>query len=347
MKRLISIAIIATLALMISLPLNAFSQEKKVKLKTVKIVDGKKVVNDTTFTVKEGDDHDEIVKTLSWFSEEDSAGIVTIDLDVDTDIFTDKGNKVVIIRNVKDGDTIISHGDKKFNYFFKSDDHKGGEYVFHIDNDFDFEFDEGALEELRAKLQDEKCKMHDLRIMLDDKKLVMLKELDDEKILVLNELEELKELKELQNYMDIAEFEKLHHLKELKNIEIDIPEIPEIAFFQNHNEFIVDNYHSHDMVNDKELREAGIKNKADKLEVKNYNLDINNGVVGLDFSIVGEGTPKVTVFNYFGDKVFSGKPELIDGKYAIRIDLSSKQNGVYYLQVTLKNSSFTKKLRLR
>ncbi len=343
MKRLISIAVIATLALIISLPLNALSQEKKVKLKTVKIEDGKEVVMDTTFTVKEGEDEKEIVKTITWYSDEDSAGFVTMDLD--TDIFSDKGNKVIIMRSGKDGDTIYWKGDKKFNYFFKSDDHnKGGEYVFHIDNDFDFEFDEDAIRELKAKLKDEECRMHELKLILDDKKLVMLKELDDEKILVLNELEELKELKELQNLEEMLKSEEIQHLRELKNIEIDMPEI---AYFPKPDEYIFDMHHSNDMVSDKELREAGIKNKHDKLEVKNYNLDINNGVIGLDFSIVGEGTPKVTVFNYFGDKVFTGKPELINGKYAIRIDLSSKQNGVYYIQVTLKDSSFTKKLRLR
>ncbi len=45
-------------------------------------------------------------------------------------------------------------------------------------------------------------------------------------------------------------------------------------------------------------------------------------------------------------KVFSGKPELMGGKYVIKIDLSIKQHGTYYLQVVQKNSSFTKKLRL-
>ncbi len=343
MKRLVSIAIIATLATMIILPLNVTSQEKKIRVKTVKMVDGEKVINDTTFTVKEGKDEHDIIKTLSWVTEDDSAGIVTIDLDIDSEYFSDDGKSVRIIKRGKDGDIMESHGGR-YKYIIKSDDHKDCEHDFHILNDFEFEFDEGALEELRAKLDEQKDELHNMRIHLDDEKLFMLKELDGEKLVLMNELENIKELKELQNLEEIIELKNLHRIKEFEDIHI---EIPEISYFPNHHEFYVDKYDMHHNVSDKELRSAGIKNKPNKLEVNDIDITIKKGVVGLDFSIVGTGTPKVTVFNYFGDKVFSGKPEVINGKYAIRIDLSAKQNGVYYLQVTQKNSSFTKKLKLR
>jgi len=95
-----------------------------------------------------------------------------------------------------------------------------------------------------------------------------------------------------------------------------------------------------------ELRDAGIKNKADRLAIENINLNIDDGVVALSFSLKTEGSPKIVVYNFFGDKVFSGKPELMNGNYELKIDLSTKQHGVYYLQIVQKNRSFTEKLKL-
>mgnify|MGYP000630955696 CR=1 FL=1 len=86
------------------------------------------------------------------------------------------------------------------------------------------------------------------------------------------------------------------------------------------------------MVSDKELRDAGISNKSDRLDVEDLNIDIVDGVVDVDFIVLSEGALKVTVFNYFGERVFSGKPELMNGKYTIKMDLSTKQHGVYYMQ---------------
>jgi hypothetical protein len=99
-------------------------------------------------------------------------------------------------------------------------------------------------------------------------------------------------------------------------------------------------------VTDKELRDAGIKNKPDRLDIENINLNIDDGVVDLSFALKTEGTPKVVVYNFFGDKVFSGKPELMNGHYELKMDLSTKQHGVYYLQIVQKNSSLTEKLKL-
>lgn len=337
MNKPIIIAIIATLALVIFLPTTTLSQEKKVQLKTVKVVDGKKVVNDTTFTLKEGEDEKEIIKTLSWVSEEDSTGTITIDMEIDSEDGHDGHNKVIILKSGKDGDFAWTqaHGGKKCKYLFKSDEFEDIEHNLHILKELDVELDESKLKEIELKLAKHNEKLHDLHIKLDDEKLIALKELEV--------------LKEIENLEEIIELEKLHKLKELENIEIVIPDIPEISYFPDHNEFYFDKYHKHHMhdnASDRELRDAGIKNKINKLEANDYDITIDDGVVGLSFTLATEGMPKVTVYNYFGDKVFSGKSELMNGKYAIRIDLSAKQNGVYYIQVTQKNSSFTKKLRL-
>lgn len=59
-----------------------------------------------------------------------------------------------------------------------------------------------------------------------------------------------------------------------------------------------------------------------------------------------EESPKVTVYNVYGEKVFKGKPELINVIYKIKMDLSTKQHGTYYLQVVSTNASFTERLKL-
>lgn len=327
MNKPVIIAIIATLVMMISFPVNVLSQEKEkeVKVKTVKMVDGKKVVKDTTFTVKDGENEPDIIRTLSWVSEKDSAGYITIDLEMDSIGGKDGHNNVFIFKSGKDGG-------KKYKYFFSDDDLKDCEHSIQVLEDFDFEFDESKLKEIELKLAEHKDKLHDMRIKFDGENLVMLKE-----------LEKIKEFEELENLEEIIELKHLQKIKEFENIDIHIPEI---SYFPNHHDYFIDSHHMHDNVSDKELRDAGIKNKPNKLELTDYDITIDDGVVGLSFVLVSEGTPKITVFNYFGDKVFSGKPELMNGKYVIRIDLSAKQNGVYYLQATQKNSSFTKKLRI-
>ena len=63
-------------------------------------------------------------------------------------------------------------------------------------------------------------------------------------------------------------------------------------------------------------------------------------------TVIVEGTPKVVVYNFFGDKVFTGKPELMNGKFQLKIDLSNKQHGEYYMQFIMKNASHTEKIRI-
>ena len=99
-------------------------------------------------------------------------------------------------------------------------------------------------------------------------------------------------------------------------------------------------------VTDEELRDAGIKNKPDRLVLDEININNEDGVIDLSFSLSEEGTPKVVVYNIYGDKVFSGKPELMNGKYQIKMDLSKKQYGTYYLMIVSGNSSKTTRLKI-
>ena len=321
MNKLIINAVIATLAMVVLLPLASISQEKKVHVKTVKVVDGKKVVNDTTFVVKEGEDESEVIKTFTWISDDDSAGVVTYDIDIDSDIDFDGHSKIIIMKSGKDGKMTMKHGGKEKKYVIKVEESEGDEHNVFIYDGSDFH--KSDMDELHEKLEEHKDQLRNIRIELDGEKIIML-----------------EELKELESLMELKEMEILVELDELENINIVIPEMPEF------HDFLIQDYHGHDIVSEKELRDAGIKNKTDRLDVNDYNINIDDGVVDLDFSLKTEGDPKITVFNYFGDKVYSGKPEMMNGEYVIKIDLSNKQHGTYYIQVVQKNSSFTKKLRL-
>ena len=322
MNKIIINAIIASLALLIFLPVTALSQEKKVHVKTVKVVDGEKVVTDTIYTDKDGVSEKEVLKTFTWVSKDDSASTVTIDLDIDSDIDFDSEKMWMVVKSGKDGNVKMTHGNKSKKYVIKIDEDDNGEQNVYIFND-DSDFFKGDLDELHEKLEEQNEHLEEMRI-----------ELDGEKIIMLEEFEDLKELKELELLVELDEIEDMY---------IDMPDMPE--FYGDHD-FIYHEYHENDFVSDKELRDAGIKNKVDRLDVVDFNIDIDNGIVDLGFELKTDGDAKVIVFNYFGDKVFTGKPELMNGKYFIKIDLSAKQHGTYFLQVIQKNCSFTKKLRL-
>lgn len=309
MNKLISNAIITSIALLVFLPTASYSQEKKAHIKTVKYVDGEKVVSDTVFIVKDDDGEKEIIKTFTWVSNDDSDSTVTINFDIDSDIDFDSQNKWVVVKSGKDGNVKMTHGNRSKKYVIKIDENDKGEHnVYMFEDDGDYDIIDG--DELHDQLEEHKEQLKNIRIELDGERIIMLEELED--------LEELKELKEL---------EVLAELDELKNIKFDIPE---------RNEFFIHEFHDNDNVSDKELRDAGLKNKADRLEADNFNIDIDSGIVDIEFTLKTEGDPRVVVYNYFGDKVFTGKPEMMNGKYTIKLDLSAKQHGTYFVQVLQK-----------
>ncbi len=354
MKKIIINSAIAIIALAIIFPITAFSQEKEKKkfhVKTVKVIDGKKVVTDTTFVLKDGENEGDIVKQITWVGEGDSIGTMTLDIDVDSD-FDGDGEKVIIMKSGHHGSKFITKdGEKKYTIKVIGDEDGEENVFFYDDFDFDVDMNKEEVERLKIIMKEHGDNMKDICIELDDEKLVMLKELEGlkdmeghEKIIMLKELHNLEELEGLEKLEMLKELEHIEHIEGIEDIEIIMPDfhnsIPE------HNEFYFHHDHGHNSVSDKELREAGIKNKPDRLVVKDFDMDVNDGIVDLDFVLATKGTPKINVFNYFGDKVFSGKPEVMNGKYVITIDLSAKQHGSYYIQVVQKNSSFTKKLRL-
>jgi len=99
-------------------------------------------------------------------------------------------------------------------------------------------------------------------------------------------------------------------------------------------------------VSERELRRAGIKIKPDRLDLKDFDIDINNGVVKFSFTSETEGKIKVVIYNFFGEKVFDGTPVLQNGKEILTANLSQKQYGTYFLLLVQGNRSAAKKFRL-
>lgn len=129
-------------------------------------------------------------------------------------------------------------------------------------------------------------------------------------------------------------------LEELKNMQFitvpDAPDAPEFMFFSEGS----------GKVTDVELRDAGIKNKQNRLAIENIELKVDDGLIDLYFKLKSDGNPKVTVYNVYGDKVFSDKPEVMNGQYSTRINLSEKQHGTYYIMIVDGNSSRTEKVKI-
>ncbi len=342
MKRTIKIQALLLLlfALFMSLPFALLSQEevkekKIVRIKTVKEIDGKKIVRDTTFTVTGDEDVKEIVKEFTYEIDGDSTGMttvnVTVDVDDDMEWTSDKNKKVIImssphghkkVMKFKSGDgdeheviIVGPHGKHKVIKWVGED---GVEYEY----DFDFDFD---MEHFHQDMDEFKAQMKEIHI-----------EMMDEKGRLHDEIIELKML---------AELEGLEELEELENLEVIVmpPMPPAPRSPHMYREFSRKPYLGMG-VSDVELRDAGIKNKPDRLDLDEININKDDGVVDLSFSLKEEGSPKVTVYNVYGDKVFSGKPALLNNKYELKIDLSKKQHGTYYLMIVVGNSSKTLRL---
>jgi len=329
MKKLLALSLFALLGGLVILPTPIRAQEevkkeKKMRIKTMKVVDGKEVATDTTIWITDDMDSEDLEKL----------GIIEHDGDITVDVFVDsdgkhKTKKVIIM---KGGEVHVS-GDEHDAYIFHSDDGDGISVIKWIDEDgkemkFDIDVD---MESVMDELED----MH-------ENLEIELKVLDGERIIMMTELsdvgDELKNI-EFEVLTELGDLSELHELGE-HNIRLmhvpSAPHYPEFYFHGGHGS----------KVSDVELRDAGIKNKPDRLDAEEIEIEIEDGVVDFYFKLKVEGNPKVIVYNVYGDKVFSDRPELMNGKFSMRMDLSQKQHGTYYLQVVLGNSSFTEKLRL-
>lgn len=338
MKRQFIIGFIMVLGGLIIVPRPIRAQEKKedknektITIKKVIEKDGKKTVIDTTFTIT--GDMDKV--DLEKFGLGDSDGDMNVDVQVISDgADGDEIEKHIVV--IADGDQVkfIENGDHSF-YDVKPCkngkmiwvDKDGKKMTMTMDVD-DIDFD---IDKIRAEI--------DAEVLNSDSiKLVVMQELEG--LEGLKELEELKSLKELDKVKEIEWIIKDNH-------DIDFPPHPLPPPHPGHgNAFFFGNGHHDGPVTDIELRDAGIKSKTDRLDADEVDINIEDGVVDFTFVLKEDVSPKLVVYNISGDKVFSGKPEKMNGKYSIKMDLSKKQYGTYYIMVSAGNASFTERLHL-
>lgn len=345
MKSQARISVFVSLLLLI--PFSLHSQESKKSMKTVRIktveqTDGKVIVTDTTFTVPVNGDVSEIIKATN--ASGDSTIMVTVDVEKESD---DPGRKIIIID--EDGEHVVrlsgKSGDSKV-YVFENDVNMNREphLITHsrvVKVTPDGEEEEiivvkphGHHKTIKWKGYDEKGGDFEFEFDTDalDEQLAMFRE-------HLENIEDYIEEKYETMYNDSILRQKLDNLK---NIDIDL-DLPSVKF--SPGTFSWNEKEAPDEVTDIELRDAGIKNKPDRLELQSLNVDNDDGIVRLSFTMEEEDSPKVILYNIYGDKIFSGTPEMKDGKYNLTIDLSKKQHGTYYLMIVSGNSS--KMIRIR
>ena len=325
MKRNLLKSFIIIISVLLITPYFAISQnekEKKVNIKTVKEIDGEKVVKDTTFAIKSKNYKEDFFNGFALYDGSDSVSEVKVNVKVDRS-GKKKNQKVLILQGDKSNSYVWSDSADTLNYL----DENGEETVIFLD-DIKMEFEGIDSEKLRNEMEIVRKNLEDLKIEFDTEKVFFTEDMVG--LEVLAELKELESLKELDN------------IKELENIYITTHDIPGNEYYDRDFYF----FNSSDRVSEKELRDAGIKNMPDRLVVESIDLNINGGVVKLDFSTKDKINPKIVVYNYFGERVYSGKPDYDNGIYSTVIDLSKKQKGTYYLQITSKKSSQTKKLNI-
>ena len=304
MNKLLSISLVTLFGsfLVFSTPVRAqenAKKEKKVRVKTVKVENGKELVTDTTFVITEDMTADEL-KAYGITTDGDEVD-VTVDVIVDGD-GKHETTKVVVIK----GGDVHSAGEETI--LFHSGDSDGKAIIMWTDED-------GKEMEIDLS-EDYKNLMLEIESLEDEIEVI-----EGERIIIMKSIDELGELDELKDF-NVKVVGATHH--------------PNAFFIEEH---------SH-KVTDIELRDAGLKNKPNRLDAEEMNINIDNGIVDFSFKTKVEGSPKITVYNVYGDKVFSGKPELMNGAYEIKMDLSQKQYGMYYLQVVIGNTSFTERLKL-
>jgi hypothetical protein len=337
-SKLMSTSILA-IVLAIVFPFSAMSQEKEktVTVKTVQVENGQKIVKDTTFTVKEGDDIDAIVKPISWASVSDSSKTLTFDVEVETDGPGDGDmKKVIVLKNGggqrlkviddNDGNIVIvkriGKGNCDENVFFAPGPGQKQVMKWSDGDSLEYELElQGGMEGFQREMEMQQFDFQEMQRNLEEE-LAGIEGLNEEQI---------------AEIMDEISGMDFHFVMP--------PARPMPPMNWRGNDFDF-NSPEEGGVSDIELRDANIKNKPDRLDLEIVDIEIENGVVDLSFQIQGEANPSIVIYNVYGDKVFTGKPVLMNGKYEIKIDLSQKQHGTYYWQIIDKDRSFTDKIRI-
>lgn len=282
-------------------------EEKEIKVKLVKVVDGKTTTFDTVFTSK-GDMEQDIRLLIDKVADVDSAQSKTISIELSANGSDSTGRpyKVMVFTGDDDISMISSPA---FN-------HKVRHWVDKDVRNMEFEFNL------------EKENMEGLRVDIE------------------RQVEEaMRQREDVEREMELMNGERMKW--------VSMPPRPPKPPRPMHPEYPGNRYFFHGGFDDggvasqEELRDAGIKSQPDQLVLTTLDIDNRGGVITLRFMPKEDNrSTKVAVYNYFGDKVYTGKPEMVGDVYQLTIDLSSKQPGTYFIQLVQKNASVTQRVEL-
>ncbi len=100
-----------------------------------------------------------------------------------------------------------------------------------------------------------------------------------------------------------------------------------------------------------QLKSANSKIKLDSPELQldklQYFPNPTNGKITLSFSSQEKGTTYVKIFNALGKEVYNEKLKNFDGSYSNEIDLSGKDKGTYFMQISSGKKATVKKIILQ
>ncbi len=303
----INLLTILVMLLVLPVMVGAQDTQKEIKVKMVKVVDGTTTVIDTIFSSKA-----DLKQEMKWMIEEIA----------EVDSVEHKNIRVEIIGDDEDGD------DLEYEVFYSGDG-----------SDSHVLYTSPRGKKKLIKWVDADGEEQEFELNIEFENLSRMRDDIEREVYV-----SMEESEELRRQLEQLELDKMEFLGELP----PPPPPPVAPISPDHPVFWVKNdRHGHGAVSEKELRDAGIKNQPDLLRLTELDVDNRDGVITLRFlPETEEGSSKVLVYNYFGEKIFSGKPEMIGGVFQITIDLSGKQPGTYYLQIVQKKASVTQRIHL-
>ncbi|PJB56402.1 MAG: hypothetical protein CO098_14180 [Bacteroidetes bacterium CG_4_9_14_3_um_filter_41_19] len=284
--------------------------KKEVKVKLVKVVDGKTTTFDTVFTSK-GDMEQDIRLLIDKVADVDSAQSKTISIELSANGSDSTGRpyKVMVFTGDDDISMISSPAFNHKVRHWVDKDGRNMEFEFNLDK----ENMEGLNEDIERQVE-----------------------------------EAMRQREDVEREMELMNGERMKWVsmpprppKPPHPLHPTHPGHPENVYFFH------DGFDDGGVASQEELRDAGIKSQPDLLVLTTLDIDNCGGVITLRFMPKEENhSTKVTVYNYFGDKVYTGKPEMVGDVYQLTIDLSAKQPGTYFIQIVQKKSSVTQRIQL-
>lgn len=318
-------------------------EEKKVKIKMIKIVDGVETVFDTTITITDDSEIEAILSGLDLGTSGCNIDSIirTIDLDIDID---DNGEKQIKMVIKADGDEQLPDIDSLLGTFdiLIDENDMGGEKEYTIKINGDDTVISRSCEKKVIITMDEGETLKEgnrkVKVMIDDEGsdsknwdvindkdghvYVINKENGDSKIIVRNTGEGDCNKNEV----------KIIKIKDGKDIKVIESKVCIVMLSEN---------------DVKTLEKSGIETKkASDLEVSDLNIFPNPGTgnFNLKFNLNNKEKTEIKIFDINGKVVYKENIDKFDGEYNKKIDISGEGKGTFFIQINQGDKKINRKI---